>query len=85
MLYEIEKCAGPCVDYVAQEEYKEMIDNIKEFYRGNSDKYIDDKIQEMKYQSDNQQYEDAQKTKNIIQHLENARITQTLMTANDKM
>ena len=84
LLYEIEKCAGPCVDYVAQEEYKEMIDNIKDFYRGNSDKYIDDKIQEMKYQSDNQQYENAQKTKNIIQHLENARITQTLMTANDK-
>ena len=84
LLYEIEKCSGPCVDYVAQDEYKDMIDSIKEFYKGNSDLYINDKIQEMKYQSDNQQYEEAQKTKNTIQHLENARVTQTLMTSNDK-
>ena len=66
LLYEIDKCSGPCVDYVDQGKYTEMIDNIKEFYKGNSDIYINEKIQEMKYYSDNQQYEDAQKTKNII-------------------
>ena len=69
LLYEIDKCSAPCVDYVSQNEYSEMVDNIKEFYKGNSE---------------TQQYEEAQKTKDVIQHLENARITQTLMTANGK-
>ena len=39
----------------------------------------------MKYHSETQQYEEAQKTKDVIQHLENARITQTLMTAIKKI
>ena len=38
----------------------------------------------MKKLSDSQQYEEAQKIKNIIKHLENARINQTLMTSNEK-
>ena len=68
LLYEIDKCSAPCVDYVSQNEYSEMVDNIKEFYKGNSDVYINDKIQEMKYHSETQQYEEAQKTKDVIQH-----------------
>ena len=84
LLYEIEKCSGPCVKKVSKSEYDVMLNNLKEFYKGNSDKYIHDKTFEMKKLSDSQQYEEAQKIKNIIKHLENARINQTLMTSNEK-
>ena len=84
LLYEIDKCSGPCVDKVDKAECEEMLINLKEFYKGNSDNYINEKTQEMKKFSDSQQYEEAQKTKTIIKHLENARISQTLMTSNEK-
>lgn len=84
LLYEIEKCSGPCVNKVSKTEYDVMLNNLKEFYKGNSDHYINDKILEMKSLSDSQKYEEAQKIKNIIKHLENARINQTLMTSNEK-
>ena len=84
LLYEIEKCSGPCVNKVNKSEYDVMLNNLKEFYKGNSDKYIHDKTHEMRRLSDSQQYEEAQKIKNIIKHLENARINQTLMTSNEK-
>ncbi len=84
LLYEIEKCSGPCVNKVTKSEYDVMLNNLKEFYKGNSDHYINDKTLEMKNLSDSQKYEEAQKIKNIIKHLENARINQTLMTSNEK-
>lgn len=84
LLYEIEKCSGPCVNKVSKTEYDVMLNNLKEFYKGNSDHYINDKTLEMKSLSDSQKYEEAQKIKNIIKHLENARINQTLMTSNEK-
>ena len=43
LLYEIEKCSGPCVNKVTKSEYDVMLNNLKEFYKGNSDHYINDK------------------------------------------
>ena len=57
LLYEIEKCSGPCVSKVSKSEYDVMLNNLKEFYKGNSDKYIHDNSYEMKKLSDSQQYE----------------------------
>lgn len=84
LLFEIDKCSGPCVGKVNQKEYLNLLDKLKDFYKGNSDKYIEEKVIEMKLFSQNQEYEKAQKTKSLIFHLENARINQTLMTSNDK-
>ncbi len=81
LLYDIEKCSGPCIEKIDKTTYSQYLDDIKKFYQGNSEAFIDNKISEMKTYSKNLEFEKAQKSKQLIQHLENARITQTLMTA----
>ena len=84
LLYEIDKCSGPCVDLISKDDYKNLLNNLREFYKGNSDTYINKKIKEMKELSKKQEFEEANKIKNTLSHLENARVSQTLMTSNDK-
>ena len=84
LLYEIDKCSGPCVNLINKNDYKDLLSNLKEFYRGNSDTYINQKIEEMTIHSNKQEFEEANKIKITLKHLENARVNQTLMTSNDK-
>ena len=84
LLYDIDKCAGPCIDAISRDEYVDLISKLENFYSGKSDQYIDEKINEMMTFSENQEYEKAQQAKSIITHLENARTTQTLMVADKK-
>ena len=84
LLFDIKKCAGPCVDAVDAESYQDMLKNIENFYSGKSDMYVNDKVSEMKKHSLNQEYEKANEAKKLIEHLENARSTQTLMVSNTK-
>ena len=84
LLFEIEKCSAPCVNKIDEKDYQHLVNSIKNFYKGNSDQFITEKIIEMNNYSEKQEYEKANKIKKLIQHLENARINQTLMTANDK-
>jgi len=84
LLYEIEKCSAPCINKIDEKDYQQLVNSIKNFYKGNSDQFITEKIIEMNNYSEQQEYEKANKIKKLVQHLENARINQTLMTANDK-
>jgi len=84
LLYEIEKCSAPCINNIDEKDYQQLVNSIKNFYKGNSDQFIIEKIIEMNNYSEQQEYEKANKIKKLVQHLENARINQTLMTANDK-
>ena len=84
LLFEIEKCSAPCVNKINEKEYQALVNNVKNFYKGNSDHFITEKIVEMSELSQKQEYEKANKVKKLLQHLENARINQTLMTSNDK-
>ncbi|WP_127569250.1 excinuclease ABC subunit UvrC [Glycocaulis alkaliphilus] len=36
MLYQIKRCAGPCVDLIAPERYEELVGEAREFLRGRS-------------------------------------------------
>jgi len=84
LLFDINKCSGPCVNAIDQESYKNMLENIENFYSGKSDMYVNNKIADMKKYSANQEYEKANEAKKLIEHLENARSTQTLMVSNTK-
>ena len=84
LLYEIDKCSGPCVDLINKNDYEDLLSNLKEFYKGNSDTYINKKVEEMTIHSNKQEFEEANKIKITLKHLENARVNQTLMTSNDK-
>ena len=84
LLFDINKCSGPCVNAIDQESYKNMLENIENFYSGKSDMYVNNKIADMNKYSANQEYEKANEAKKLIEHLENARSTQTLMVSNTK-
>ncbi|MDB4823924.1 excinuclease ABC subunit UvrC [Acidimicrobiia bacterium] len=84
LLFDINKCSGPCVNAIDQESYENMLENIENFYSGKSDMYVNNKIADMKKYSANQEYEKANEAKKLIEHLENARSTQTLMVSNTK-
>ena len=84
LLYDIEKCSGPCIEAINESEYSKLTKSLKDFYSGKSDKYINNKIGEMKTYSNNQEYEKANETKILINHLEHARTTQTLLVDNKK-
>ena len=51
---------------------------------GDAVKFINEKISEMNLYSKNQEYEKANEAKKLIEHLENARTTQTLLVENKK-
>ena len=40
LLYHIEKCTGPCIDAVADEEYQELVDGLAAFLRGDTDAMV---------------------------------------------
>ena len=84
LLFDIDKCSGPCISAINKNEYSKLTNNLKDFYNGKSDKYINKKIKEMKDYSNKQQYEKANESKNLISHLEKARTTQTLLVDNKK-
>ena len=82
LLFDIDKCSGPCIEAINKDEYSKFTNSLKDFYSGKSDKYINKKIAEMKDYSNKQEYEKASETKKLINHLENARTTQTLLVDN---
>ena len=84
LLYDIDKCSGPCIGAIDKNEYIDLTKNITNFYSGKSDKFINEKISEMNLYSKNQEYEKANEAKKLIEHLENARTTQTLLVENKK-
>ena len=70
--------------FLKKDEYTKLTKKIKDFYTGKSDKYINEKKIDMKNYSQKQEYEKANQAKNLINHLENARTTQTLLVDNKK-
>jgi len=43
LLFDIEKCSGPCVGAIEKVEYTKLTKKLKDFYTGKSDKYINEK------------------------------------------
>ena len=84
LLYDINKCSGPCIGKVTEAEYQDQVNEIQKFYEGYSDEIINDKTNLMKDLSNKRAYEEANKIKDSIQHLESARATQVLMTTEKK-
>ena len=56
LLFDIDKCSGPCVEAINKDEYSKFTNSLKDFYSGKSDKYINKKIAEMKDYSNKQEY-----------------------------
>ena len=40
LLFEIEKCSAPCINKIDEKDYQQLVNSIKNFYKGNSDQFI---------------------------------------------
>jgi len=59
MLYQIKRCAGPCVDLVTPEAYDDLVGQASDFLRGKSNALREDMQAKMKAASDALDFENA--------------------------
>ncbi|AHI52617.1 excinuclease ABC subunit UvrC [Spiroplasma culicicola] len=69
LYYHINQCSGACFKEVEPNYYQNMILKVKDFFDGNSSEVKELLEEKMLIASDNLQFEEAQRIKEIIQHL----------------
>lgn len=78
--FHIHKCGGPCEGYVSQEEYCQMIAEIKEIVRGNLQSVLRDLKAQMMDFASRMEFEKAQIIKEKYDLLENYRSRSTVVS-----
>ena len=84
--YHIKRCEGPCEGLVSEKEYREMINHVASFMKGDTNKierYIESK---MKHASKNMLYEDAAKYRDQLNAVQgfSSRKSQTRVMLEDR-
>ena len=84
--YHIKRCEGPCEGLVSEKEYREMINHVASFMKGDTNKierYIESK---MKHASKNMLYEDAAKHRDQLNAVQgfSSRKSQTRVMLEDR-
>ena len=72
LLYDIERCAGPCVGAVSAEEHRRIALQLCDFLDGNTKPVIDDLESRMSEASSRQEYEVAAKMRDQLQNVRKA-------------
>ena len=67
--YQIGRCTAPCVDYVTQTEYAQQAKGACDFLEGRTETLLDNLAAKMRKYSQNKQYEEAGKMRNMIASL----------------
>ncbi len=76
--YQIERCSGPCVNLVSQEEYGQQIKNATLFLRGKSRELMKNLADDMEDASKSQRYESAAKYRDQIKYLQQVQASQEI-------
>lgn len=76
MLYQIKRCAAPCVDLVSAEEYSALVKDATDFLEGRSVELQDRLAVEMRDASDKLEFEHAARLRNRIRALASVRAAQ---------
>ncbi len=80
LLFDIEKCAGPCIGAVSADEYQQHVQGLAAFLRGDSEKLIADIEDAMGTAASNQQYERAAQFRDQAAAMRTALERQELVT-----
>ena len=59
LMYQIKRCSAPCVNYISQTSYNELVNKAEKFLSGQSDDIRLDLVRQMNNASDNLEYEKA--------------------------
>ncbi|ATZ20299.1 excinuclease ABC subunit C [Mesoplasma lactucae ATCC 49193] len=82
--YHIDQCSGACFKDVPREYYMEQIKHIDKFFKGNT-KEVEENLKKKMYNaSDNQQYEEAGRIKELLLSLDYALSKQEVTIDDDK-
>ncbi|MDX2275241.1 MAG: excinuclease ABC subunit UvrC [Hyphomonadaceae bacterium] len=76
MLYQIKRCAGPCVNLVTEQEYAALVKDSVDFLEGRSVELQDRLASEMREASDALEFEHAARLRNRIRALASVRASQ---------
>lgn len=74
--YQIKRCSAPCVGYIQQEAYEELVKEAKNFLAGKSGKVQEILAQKMQTASDRREYERAAQYRDRIRALTAVQATQ---------
>ena len=66
LLYQIKRCSGPCVDYIAAEDYASDVANAERFLKGDQQELMDSLQAQMMARADALQFEQAAELRNQI-------------------
>ena len=80
LLFHIEKCSGPCVGEVSEEQYGEAVDGLSSFLQGDTDHVIDGLTDRMHQASDALEYEAAARYRDRLTDLDKALARQEMVT-----
>jgi excinuclease ABC subunit C len=70
--YHIDRCLAPCVGYVSEEAYAEIIDGVMEFLSGNTQPVLRDLERKMQQAASDERFEEAARYRNrlfAVRHL----------------
>ena len=85
LYYHLGQCLGQCINKdIAQETYDQMRNDIKEFLRGNNQKYVRELKEKMNVAIQEEKYELAKEYKNEIDSISHINLSQSV-ESNDKL
>jgi excinuclease ABC subunit C len=67
---EMDKCIGPCIDGVTEEDYNRIVEQVVSFLKGQADHVLDDLRDEMQEASESLEFERAARLRDRIQAVE---------------
>ncbi len=70
LLYHIKRCQGPCIEAISKDAYRRDIEQVELFLEGNADALVDGLGHEMRFASEQQQYEKAAVVRDKIRAIE---------------
>lgn len=68
--YHIHQCAAPCQGYISEEEYHGKIEEVLRFLQGDHSRILKDLEEKMKQASDNMEFEEAIRYRDLIQSVQ---------------
>ena len=83
LYYHLGQCLAPCINEIKEETYEELRNNIKDFLKGNNQKYIKEIKDKMLEASSKENYELAKEYKSILDSINHINVSLSV-EGNDK-
>ncbi|MDE0235300.1 MAG: excinuclease ABC subunit UvrC [bacterium] len=80
LLFHIEKCSGPCVGEVTDEDYRKAVEGLSSFLQGDIDQVVEEITDRMNQSSEAMEYEAAARHRDRLADLEKALARQEMVT-----